>query len=56
MVVEVRMSVPCLCTQRLGTALAYALMVWNAMTGVAKSGDEQGKNRGSPLVSWKIGW
>ena len=46
MVVEVRVSVPCVCTQRLGMALAYALTVWSAMAGVAKSNGEQGKNRG----------
>ena len=45
MVVEVRVSVPCVCTQRPGTALAYALTVWSAMAGVAKSSGEQGKNR-----------
>ena len=47
MVVGVRVSGPCLCTQRPGTALAYALMVWSAMAGVAKSGGEQGENRGA---------
>ena len=26
-------------------ALAYALTVWSAMAGVAKSGDKQGRNR-----------
>ena len=46
----------CLCIQRPEVALAYALTVWSAMAGVAKSSGEQGKNQGSPLVSWKIGW
>ena len=27
-------------------ALAYVLMVWSTMAGVARSGGEQGKNRG----------
>ena len=37
-------------------ALAYALTVWSAMAGVARSGGEQGKNWGSPWVLWKKGW
>ena len=41
-----RVSVLCLCAYRLGMALAYALTVWSAMVGVARSGGEQGKNRG----------
>ena len=56
MVVEVRVSVPCVCTPRLEMALAYALMVWGAMAITVRSGSEQGKTGGSPLVSWKIGW
>ena len=53
----VRVSGPCLCTQRPGMALAYALTVWSAMARVAKFGGEQGKIQGgSPLVSWEIGW
>ena len=43
MVAGVHVSGPCLCTQRPGTALAYALTVWSAMAGVARSGGEQGK-------------
>ena len=37
-------------------ALAYALTVWSAMAGVARSSGEQGKNQGSPWVLWKRGW
>ena len=37
-------------------ALAYALTVWSAMAGVARSSGEQGMNRGSPWVLWKKGW
>ena len=56
------MSGPCLCTQRPGTALAYALTVWSAMAGVAKSGGKQGKNRGLTFgvvedrmaVQWRV--
>ena len=40
-----RVSVLCLCASRPEMALAYALMVWSAMAGVARSGSEQGKNR-----------
>ena len=40
------MSVLCLCALRLEMALAYVLTVWSAMAGVARSGGEQGKNRG----------
>ena len=46
----------CVCTQRPETTLAYALPVWSAMAKTAKSSGEQGKDRGSPLVSWEIGW
>jgi hypothetical protein len=44
-----------MCTQRPETALAFALMVWSAMAGVAESGGEQRENRGSPLVLESIG-
>ena len=46
MVMGVRVSELCLCTRRPGTTLAYALTVWSTMAGVARSGGEQGKNRG----------
>ena len=46
----------CMCTQRLETALAYVLLVWCAMAETAKSGGKLGKDWGSPLVSWEIGW
>jgi hypothetical protein len=44
-----------MCTQRPKTALAYTLTVWSAMAGVAESGGEKRKNRGSPLVLESIG-
>ena len=56
MVAGVRVSVPCVCTPRPEMALAYTLTVWSAMAITARSGGEQGKTGGSPLVSWKIGW
>ena len=37
-------------------ALAYALTVWRAMAGVARSSGKQGMNQGSPWVLWKKGW
>ena len=46
-VVGVRVSVLCLCTQRTEMALAYALTVWSAMAGVAKFGGKQGRVRRS---------
>ena len=36
-------------------ALAYALMVWSAMAGVARSGGEQGKNRGLTVGAMEEG-
>ena len=47
-VVGVRVSVMCLCTQRPEMSLAYALTVWSAMAGVAKSGGKQGRVGRSP--------
>ena len=47
-VTGVRMSVLCLCTQRSEMSLAYALTVWSAMAGVAKSGGKQGRVGRSP--------
>jgi len=47
-VVGVRMSVLCLCTQRPEMSLAYALMVWSAMARVAKSDGKQGRVGRSP--------
>jgi len=52
----------CLCIQRLEMALAYALMVWSAMAGIAESGGEQGKNRALTVgvvgdrmaVQWRV--
>ena len=37
-------------------ALAYALTVWSAMAGVARSSGKQGMIRGSPWVLWKKEW
>ena len=62
MVTGVRMSVPFVCTQWPEMSLAYALTVWSAMAGVAKSGGEQGKNRGLTVgvvedrmaVQWRV--
>ena len=47
MVASVHVSVSFVCTQWPEMALAYALTVWSAMAGVAKSGSKQGKNRGA---------
>ena len=52
-VADVRVSA---CVPRGRRALAYALPVWSAMAKTAKSNGEQGKDRGSLLVSWEIGW
>ena len=43
-------------------ALAYTLTMWSAMAGVARSGGEQGKNRGLTIgvgvewiaVQWRV--
>ena len=40
MVAGVRVSVPFVCTQWPEMALAYALTVWSAIAGVAKSSSE----------------
>jgi len=48
MVAVVRVSGLCLCTQRPRMALAYALMVWSAMAGIAESVGELGKIGCSP--------
>jgi len=52
----VRVSVLCLCAWRPEAALAYTLPVWSVMAEQRGPAASRGKDRGSPLVSWEIGW
>ena len=43
MVAGVHVSVPCVCTQWLEMALAYALTMWSAMADTVRSSGKQGE-------------